>query len=375
MSLFRQNNNVLSKTNNSTTPLNAGATYTGTSELNRGGDIIASCKTDQAGKLYFEFSNDNTNWDSFPPSGFDVAAGIHEFHNAVKAVRYFRVKFTNTSVSNQTYLRLYTYFGQYKQLNAPLNSSVSDDADSIITRSVLMGQTDGGDFQFVPVTPEGHLEVAIHDPLNPFGSVHTESLSPIFQTDAVYGINSGQIQPTVTSGSGTASGDNNLFTVSTGTTIYSQAVILGRKRLRYRAGQGVVGRFTALYTTPVANSYQIAGFGTAIEIISASVKYVYATAAFGTGKYFTLQASTGTYPMYQSANVLNRTSSRFSKFTDTTAIIFTTPTTDALNQLVDNDKITIKVDADSATGGGNAIIYITWKTHYVITYYCLVKYS
>lgn len=103
------------------------------------------------------------------------------------------------------------------------------------------------------------------------------------------------------------------------------------------------------------------GAGLAIEIISASVKYVYATAAFGTGKYLTLQASTGTYAQYQSGNVLNKTSSRFSKFTDTSAIIYTTPTTDLGNQLVDNDKITIKTDADSATGGGNVIVYITYR--------------
>jgi hypothetical protein len=31
--------------------------------------------------------------------------------------------------------------------------------------------------------------------------------------------------------------------------------------LRYRAGQGIIGRFTALYTAPVANSYQLLGFG------------------------------------------------------------------------------------------------------------------
>jgi hypothetical protein len=34
-----------------------------------------------------------------------------------------------------------------------------------------------------------------------------------------------------------------------------------RKRLRYRPGQGTICRFTALYTAPVANSYQIAGIG------------------------------------------------------------------------------------------------------------------
>jgi hypothetical protein len=136
---------------------------------------------------------------------------------------------------------------------------------SVVDSSIKMQATnDAGDVVDLSTTGEGHLEVAIHDPILPFGSVHTEKLTPIFQTDAVYGINSGQVL-TTTSGSGAVTGDNNLFTCSTGTTIYSQGVLLGRKRLRYRAGQGVVGRFTALYSTPVANSYQIAGFGTASD--------------------------------------------------------------------------------------------------------------
>ena len=125
---------------------------------------------------------------------------------------------------------------------------------------VIKGETDSGDTLAVPVTPEGHLEVAVHSPRLPFGSLHTENLTPIFQADAVYGVNS-QRQLTTTSGSGTASAGGSAFYVSTGATIYSQASIQSRKRLRYRPGQGVVGRFTALFTTGVANSYQVAGFG------------------------------------------------------------------------------------------------------------------
>lgn len=106
----------------------------------------------------------------------------------------------------------------------------------------------------------GHLEVAVHSPILPFGSIHTEKITPIFQTDAVYGINSGQVT-TFSTFTGTASADDSIFYCSTGSTIYSQAVILGRKRLRYRAGQGVIGRFTASFSTPVLSSYQIAGFG------------------------------------------------------------------------------------------------------------------
>jgi len=129
----------------------------------------------------------------------------------------------------------------------------------------IQGQQDNGNFVNLPADANSHLEVALHSPRLPFGSIHTESITPIFQMDAVYGINNGQFQPTTTSGSGTVTGTDNLFSVQTGTTIYSQASLQGRKRLRYRAGQGVVGRFTALYTAPAAYSYAIAGFGTASD--------------------------------------------------------------------------------------------------------------
>ncbi len=131
---------------------------------------------------------------------------------------------------------------------------------SFVENVILNGTNDSGNVQPIPVTPEGHLEVAIHSPTNPFGSVHMEELTPIFQTDAVYGINSGQVT-TGSSLSGNATASDASFTISTGTTIYSQAFIQSRKRLRYRAGQGVVGRFAGLFTTPVANSYQVVGFG------------------------------------------------------------------------------------------------------------------
>jgi hypothetical protein len=141
-----------------------------------------------------------------------------------------------------------------------LNSSIQTDADTLLTRSIIYGQTDSGDFHSVPVTQEGHLEVSLHDPVLPFGSVHTESLTPVFQFDGVYQANPGQVLAT-TSGSGTATTTNGMLTATTGTTIYSQGIFTSRKRLRYRAGQGIVGRFTAKFTAPVDNSYQLVGFG------------------------------------------------------------------------------------------------------------------
>ena len=141
-----------------------------------------------------------------------------------------------------------------------LATVVQGEASLSSSGSLIQGLTDSGSRQTIKSTPEGHLEVAIHGPRNPFGSIHTERLTPIFQTDAVYGINSGQ----VTSGSGTggsATASNSMFVLQSGTSVGGNAYIQSRKRLRYRAGQGIVGRFTAMFTTGVANSYQVAGFG------------------------------------------------------------------------------------------------------------------
>ena len=121
--------------NTSTEPLGAGQTFTGEAILSPHPDVGVSCQTDAAGTLFFDFSNDAQNWNTFPVNGFDVAAGIHEFHTAVKLPRYFRVRLVNGDDA-QTFLRLYTYFGQFRQGNLPLKSTIGADSDALVIRSV-----------------------------------------------------------------------------------------------------------------------------------------------------------------------------------------------------------------------------------------------
>jgi hypothetical protein len=238
--------------------LGAAGTYTGEAvNVSSYASVVIALKTDQSGTLYAEFSPDGENWDSSLSS--TVTAGVNEVHRYTITRKWFRVRYVNGGTP-QTYFRLQTLVGFQPALTSTLSSTVQSDADAAVTRSVLMGQTDSGSWANVPVDEHGHLEVALHSPRLPFGSIHTENLNPIFQTDAVYGVNEGQVEATQ-SGSGSASASDSSFTCSTGTTIYSYAAIQSRKRLRYRPGQGVVGRFTAKYTTGVADSYQVAGFG------------------------------------------------------------------------------------------------------------------
>lgn len=125
--------------NSSTTALSSGATFTGVGELNNFDHVACMVKTDQAGTLYFDFSPDGTNWDStFPSSGFSVAAGVSEFHTAVKLRRYFRVRYVNGTDGAQTYLRLYTYYGSGLVPSvSPLNQSLASDVDGLSVRPSL----------------------------------------------------------------------------------------------------------------------------------------------------------------------------------------------------------------------------------------------
>ena len=252
-------NGITSTDNSTSTALGAGATWTGAGENVVGyGSVVVASKSDVAGTLYMEFSPDGTNWDS--SLSFVVAANVNEVHRLSVTRAHFRVRYVN-GASPQTYFRLQSTLSNAPPLTSALNSTVQSDADSLVTRSVLMGETDGGQFKFVPVTTEGHLEVAVHDPLLPFGSVHVEKMSPVFQVDGVYGLNNSTSR-VVISGTGTVAGANNLLISSTGTTIYSAATLQSRKRLRYRPGQGSIGRFTSVFSAPATDSTLIAGLGT-----------------------------------------------------------------------------------------------------------------
>ena len=125
----------------------------------------------------------------------------------------------------------------------------------------IQGVNDDGTAADLVATAEGHLEVAIHAPRLPFGSIDVATLDPIIQQDAVYGLPEAEIIKTESGG--TVSADSNLFVMETNDgTIGNTAAMQSRKRLRYRPGQGVVARYTALFGTGIANNVQVAGIGT-----------------------------------------------------------------------------------------------------------------
>ncbi len=91
-----------------TTPLNAGMSYT-TEKIIAGqySSISLSFSSDFDTNVTVQFSPDGTNWDVNISNNF--SGGISSFENLVILSKWIRLIITNTSLSNQTYLRAYCY--------------------------------------------------------------------------------------------------------------------------------------------------------------------------------------------------------------------------------------------------------------------------
>lgn len=130
---YLNRDNKLSTLNSTSTPLNSLDNFIGPAEdVSKYNSLIFSCKTDQHGTLYAEFSADGINWDS--SLSYEIYPNTNEVHRLTVSKKYFRVRLTNDSASNQTFLRLQVIYGSQNNLTSNLNSTVYDDADSILVR-------------------------------------------------------------------------------------------------------------------------------------------------------------------------------------------------------------------------------------------------
>lgn len=101
-----------------------------------------------------------------------------------------------------------------------------------------------------------------------FGDLSTANLSPITQISAQYGLLTNVLTVTDDAASGTNTTADELYVCQTGTATDGLASILTLRQLAYRAGQGALARFTALFTAGVADANQAAGLITAENLFS-----------------------------------------------------------------------------------------------------------
>ena len=124
----------ISSVNSTSTLLTNGSTFTGEWEdVSAYAFVSVAVKTDQNGTFSVQFSPDGVNQDSTLTRYYRTAQ-IEAPHVFVRTRKYCRIVFTNDSGSDQTYIRLQTIFGEAGQLNAPCDSTLSQDFDATVVR-------------------------------------------------------------------------------------------------------------------------------------------------------------------------------------------------------------------------------------------------
>lgn len=96
-----------------------------------------------------------------------------------------------------------------------------------------------------------------------FGEVANGGLTPIFQINAAYGIFSDVLTVIDEGSSGSTTTVDNMYTCNTGVEPDGLSSILSFRQLKVRQGQGGGARLSSMFTTPKANSQQVAGLITA----------------------------------------------------------------------------------------------------------------
>ena len=128
------NSGVILPSNSSSTPLSSLQQFTGIPvDVSMYPSVVFACLTDRDGVLYAEFSADGITWQSSLP--YNVLANKNEVHRLTVTRRYFRLRFVNTSLSNQTSFSLQSMAGSFQSLTSALNTQIQRDADSLVVRS------------------------------------------------------------------------------------------------------------------------------------------------------------------------------------------------------------------------------------------------
>ena len=157
--------------------------------------------------------------------------------------------------------------GQHKTLIAFKDLDQPDDTVRAVTTGEplpvgVLGKTQGGDYLDVPVSTSGKLHVDV--PTTAFGELSVSEPNPVVQVSYPYNINPSLSQIFPANGGSVTHADS-MANLSTGTSSNGFGLLFTRDVIRYHPGQGALVRLTALFTTGVADSEQLAGAGNALN--------------------------------------------------------------------------------------------------------------
>lgn len=213
------------------------------------------------GILTFRFATDSAGADVVRTLSIPyVAASGYQLYSAPVFADYIQYSFSNTTASVQTNLYYETKF--LTEALSPqvlrLDGTLAGGMMAAVGRNVLVGITEGGYYDNVQVDGSGNLGVNIKSPKSSFGEISTITPTPVAQVDFVYGVNTDLIEDN-SSGSGSIGSTNQQIEVSSGAAATSVGSAYSKRYLKYRPGQGALGRYTARFDTPKNGNLQVAG--------------------------------------------------------------------------------------------------------------------
>lgn len=182
-------------------------------------------------------------------------------HAITVVSQFFRLKVISMGTTITGTIQ--TIMNSYKsgKITSRMEEPIHEYSDCDLTRAIIAGKTAGGQYQNVLADHMGRLSVSIKSPVDAFGSVM--STQPQQFAELLFLNNN--INPAAivveTLNTGTATTTNNIVHVSSGADIAGQVSVYSRRRMRYNPGLAVNVRFTAIFSTPIADSVQLIGYG------------------------------------------------------------------------------------------------------------------
>jgi hypothetical protein len=176
--------------------------------------------------------------------------------------KFFRIKYTNGTTEADNLAIQVQYSNNADILLAhQLNETLLDETEAIVTRSILVGKTPSGNYVNVGVTDQKAMQVTPpQEGKSSFGEALAANLSQVLEASFHTFINPITMASRANQ-SGTVTNANQMAVCTTGAAANSSAAVLTNQAVRYHAGMGLRARLSAIFTTGVANSIQLAGIG------------------------------------------------------------------------------------------------------------------
>jgi hypothetical protein len=144
-----------------------------------------------------------------------------------------------------------------------LNDFISPSMVANLGRNLIVGQNDSGAYKNVQISGSNQLKVDVSSPKTSFDELPIAELTPVTQLTFPYNVNTDLVSVT-TANDGTVTQGDNMAILQTSSTANGSANVESLTTIPFRAGQGVLTRFSALFTDNApndANSIQGIGIG------------------------------------------------------------------------------------------------------------------